>query len=99
MLHEEPYDYYRYTVYGLDHMLKRAGLRPLRIDPAGGAWRLLGQTLLNHKSFGRKIRIPLVSDGILRATVLVVNVACTLLDGANMNVKDTVNYQLVAKKE
>lgn len=35
-LHEEPHDYFRYTVYGLRTMLEDAGLRVERITPTAG---------------------------------------------------------------
>ncbi len=35
-LHEEPNDYYRYTAYGLDYLLKEAGFTRIEISTAGG---------------------------------------------------------------
>jgi len=35
-LHNEPHDYYRFTVHGIRHLLRRAGLREIRIEPLGG---------------------------------------------------------------
>ena len=34
-LHQEPYDFYRYTKYSLKHLLKNAGLFPVSILPWG----------------------------------------------------------------
>jgi SAM-dependent methyltransferase len=98
MLHEEPHDYFRYTEYGLRHLAQKHGFDVVRIDPAGGAWRLLGQTLLNHKTFFRPWRIPLLSGALHRVTILCVNMAAALADRLNTNVKDTVNYMMVATK-
>lgn len=36
-LHEQPYDYYRYTEFALRRFVERVGLRLLRLDPIGGA--------------------------------------------------------------
>lgn len=36
-LHEEPYDYYRYTEHSLRSMVDRAGFRLLELNPYGGA--------------------------------------------------------------
>jgi len=41
-LHNEPNDYYRFTKYGLTHLLKKAGLRPILIQPSGGVIALFG---------------------------------------------------------
>jgi len=37
-IHEEPYDFYRYTRYGLEHLLKNAGFQTWEIRADGGDW-------------------------------------------------------------
>lgn len=37
-IHEEPHDYYRFTRYGLEHMLVQAGFRDIEIHATGGFW-------------------------------------------------------------
>ena len=98
MLHEEPHDYFRYTIYGLKHLLDKHGLDAVRVDQAGGAWRLIGQTFLNHMVFGRKFRIPIFSDFTYYGWILFSNVIFAALDRINLNKKDTVNYMLIARK-
>ena len=98
MLHEEPHDYYRYTIYGLKHLLLKHGLKPVHMDQAGGAWRLIGQTILNHIAFGRKYKIPLISKVTYHCWVLVVNILFSTFDSLNVNAKDTVNYMIIAQK-
>jgi len=98
MLHEEPRDYFRYTKYGLKYLIEACGLKIVRIDPAGGAWRLLGQTFLNHRTFAPKIRIPILSNVFFFVTVIVVNTVASILDKWNTNPKETVNYMVIAEK-
>jgi SAM-dependent methyltransferase len=98
MLHEEPHDYYRFTEFGLRHLLSTSGLEVIAMTTAGGAWRVVGQTLINHKTFGRKWRIPVVSDLVYYCTVFSVNLSCLMLDSINTNRKEPANYMLVAKK-
>jgi SAM-dependent methyltransferase len=50
-VHQAPHDYFRYTRYGIAHLLRQAGLEPLRIQPAGGFFRLLSRRLLNGIQF------------------------------------------------
>jgi SAM-dependent methyltransferase len=35
-MHEEPYDYFRYTPYGLSYLMKKAGFSNITIHPEGG---------------------------------------------------------------
>lgn len=37
-IHEAPYDYFRYTRYGLEYLLSEAGFRGTVIDETGGFW-------------------------------------------------------------
>jgi len=49
--HQQPHDYYRYTRYGLEYLLKQAGLSDVSIAPAGGFFRLLSRRMLNGLQF------------------------------------------------
>jgi SAM-dependent methyltransferase len=42
-LHEEPYDFFRYTKYGLQALLENAGFHIVEIQPRGGLFSFLGQ--------------------------------------------------------
>ena len=44
-LHEEPYDFYRYTSHGLRHLLDRAGFRRISVEPRNGCATTLAQLL------------------------------------------------------
>jgi len=50
-VHQPPHDYFRYTRYGVEHLLRQAGLEVLRIEAAGGYFRLLSRRLLNGLQF------------------------------------------------
>jgi SAM-dependent methyltransferase len=41
-LHEVPHDYYRYTEYGLDYLLRRSGLEIEMLQTRGGLFSFLG---------------------------------------------------------
>jgi SAM-dependent methyltransferase len=49
--HQQPHDYFRYTRYGLDHLLRSAGFGAFEIRPVGGFFRLLSRRLLNALQF------------------------------------------------
>jgi SAM-dependent methyltransferase len=49
--HQQPHDYYRYTRYGLEFLLKQAGFAEIAIEPVGGFFRLLSRRLFNALQF------------------------------------------------
>lgn len=57
-LHEKPYDYFRFTSYALDFLLKDAGFEIVFIKPRGGYFWYLGDRLRKLPSFvkGRVLR-------------------------------------------
>jgi SAM-dependent methyltransferase len=46
-LHLEPYDYYRYTKYGLRHLAEQAGLDVLEVGPTCGVWATVSQRVVD----------------------------------------------------
>lgn len=49
--HQQPYDYFRYTRYGIELLLRRAGFAEIVVEPVGGFFRLLSRRLLNGIQF------------------------------------------------
>lgn len=42
-LHEEPWDFYRYTKYGLGHLARTNGFEVVEVRPTCGTWAMAGQ--------------------------------------------------------
>lgn len=49
--HQTPHDYFRYTRYGMEYLLQRAGFSSVEIEPVGGYFRLMSRRLLNALQF------------------------------------------------
>ena len=49
--HQQPHDYFRYTRYGLEYLLNRAGFDEISIVPVGGIFRLISRRLFNALQF------------------------------------------------
>jgi SAM-dependent methyltransferase len=45
-LHDEPWDFFRYTRYGARHLLEKAGFEVVEVVPIGGLWSRVGLTLI-----------------------------------------------------
>ncbi len=50
-VHQAPHDYFRYTRYGLDHLLAGSGFRVRRLEAVGGFFWLMARRSVNLLSF------------------------------------------------
>ena len=92
-VHQEPHDYYRYTLHGVRYLLEAAGFAEMRIEPVGGYFRLLARRLLNGLQF---FPGPLfIVAGIL---VAVPAMLLPLLDGLDRQRHFTLGYICTAIK-
>jgi SAM-dependent methyltransferase len=62
-LHEQPYDYYRYTEYALRRFAQLANFRILVLTPIGGAPEVLADILAKHMQ-----TVPVLGESIAAAT-------------------------------
>ncbi len=59
--HQQPHDYFRYTRYGIEYLLRQAGFQDFEIRPVGGFFRLLSRRLLNALQFFPGPLMPLAA--------------------------------------
>ena len=53
-LHEEPYDFYRYTRYGISHLLREAGFEDIDVKPRNDCFTTIAQLMRNtNHAMGR----------------------------------------------
>lgn len=101
-LHEEPYDFFRYSKYGLRSMIENAGFQIEVIIPNGGKWAAIGQLWINiiYSTFTSKKWYTKLLKGLflnLRFTSFL-NWFFVKLDKANYSDLLTLNYVVVARK-
>jgi SAM-dependent methyltransferase len=94
-LHEKPYDFYRYTPFGLRYLLEHNGLRVVHMKAQGGVWATVGQILNNaiHQQVPR--RIPVYAAYLI---YLASNMLFGLLDRAWVDTDETTNHLTIAQK-
>ena len=88
-LHEEPYDYFRFTRYGFKYLLEKTGFTVLETLSNGGKWALLGQVILH--TVGRRLT---PYDWMLRLH----NSLFSYLDKRHVDPYSTMNYVVVGRK-
>lgn len=96
-LHEEPYDFYRYTIHGLRHLLTRVHLEVLAELPRGAALSTLGQMFLDvHVAGGG--RPSIVRRTCTNLVALVVNSVCEVGDRLWPNRRLCLGWAIAARK-
>ncbi|MSS73343.1 MAG: class I SAM-dependent methyltransferase [Candidatus Latescibacteria bacterium] len=93
-IHEEPHDYYRFTRYGLCHLMRQAGLEVVEVRAMAGYWVTAGARFCYYlEVFERGLLKPLVrlGYGLVQGCALV-------LDRLHRVEGDTWNYLAVGRK-
>ena len=97
-VHQAPHDYFRYTKYGLQYLLEKAGFEILELWPVGGYFRLLARRLLNGLQFfagGARWLLFLPAAILLAPPALIL----PLLDGLDRDKNFTLGYICWARKK
>lgn len=97
-LHAEPFDYFRFTRYGLETLARCSGFEVVYIKATSGVWAVIGQRLSSiiYKLFGK----PRCLFGLALKLSLcfLVQGAFLLLDKIAYNERESLGYILVAIK-
>jgi SAM-dependent methyltransferase len=101
-IHQEPYDFFRYTQYGLRHLIENAGLTPVSISPMGGVFFLACSCLwwcavIFRTSSWKKLRI--VETGFLVAARFCTMVAVALRQTETGSQHFACGYAVIAEKQ
>ncbi len=78
-LHDEPNDYYRYTRYGLCHLVEQAGLKVELIESRGGLWSFFGHQI-STLILGLVWGLPIIKNLALFLNSWLVTRLCYYLD-------------------
>jgi SAM-dependent methyltransferase len=86
--HQQPYDFYRYTRYGVEYLLTSSGLAIDKLSAVGGLFRLVARRLMNAGQMA-PLLMPLVA---IPALLL------PLLDGIDRKRSFTFGHICLARK-
>jgi SAM-dependent methyltransferase len=92
-VHQQPHDYFRYTRYGLDYLLREAGFEAIEIRPVGGFFRLLSRRMFNAIQFFPGPLAILAAIFLAPAALLL-----PLFDGLDRDRNFTLGYICFARK-
>lgn len=96
--HEVPYDFYRYTEFGLRYLSEQVGFVVERIERTSGLWATFGQRagafVYYHHGWKRNI----VFKGVAVAVSAVIQIFFSTIDWAYRHQGDTLDHLLIARK-
>jgi len=106
-VHQEPYDFYRYTEYGLRHLAEGAGLTVEELEPTGGYWLLVGNECSRATGYlfprwrPLWLRIPFwpLELVVKLANSVLAPLMCYALDGLDRKRTYTLGHSLRARKQ
>lgn len=99
-VHEAPYDYFRYTCYGLDALLSKAGFVDIEIEAVSGFWTMWVLKFNYHTArYTFRYGISRVlSRVVLTPLWFIGQLVAPLLDKLDFNEAETAGYFVTARK-
>lgn len=102
-LHEEPYDFFRFTKHGFKFLLEKAGFEIVEIKSNGGKWAVAGQALIHAiypTIFNIKGKKGVVIKFIAKTFKMVQNInrLFSYIDSKVYDDTNTMNYVVIARK-
>jgi SAM-dependent methyltransferase len=93
-IHEAPYDFYRYTPFALERLVRNAGFGDFEVEPVGGYWLTAGLRFSYHlHSYSRRWLRPLFVPFQFFAQVFAM-----VLDRFDRDDRDATGYTTLAHK-
>ena len=102
--HQKPYDYYRYTSFGLRYLLEEAGFGEIEIEPLCGYFVFVAQQLKALPSYFARLplywRLPLLPIEVLAISLfrIAVPLLGAALDPIDRSRDATIGYVCTARK-
>lgn len=99
-VHEAPYDYFRYTRYGLEYLLKKQGFIEIEIIEVTGFWLtwVLKFNYHTHQFLKYRNRVFSLFKVVLLPIWLLGQLIAPILDKYDKHPQETSGYVVVAKK-
>lgn len=70
-VHQHPHDYFRFTRYAVEHLLRESGWKIVRLDAGGGFFRLLSRRMMNALQFFPAPLMALLALCVVPSSLLV----------------------------
>lgn len=99
ILHEEPYDYFRYTEHGIKVLCEDQDLKVEKIEKMGGGWLMIGYLIRDFLYKNASKATNFISYHLLKCMGTSTYNLLSRLDIYNWHPEGTLNYLITAKKK
>jgi SAM-dependent methyltransferase len=97
-LHDEPHDYFRFTRYGAEFLLRRAGFEPVAFVPVGGLWARVGLSTIAALNRINRGPTRVLTEIPVRVLYIVLQLSFELLDRVFFDPREVLAHVVVAKR-
>ena len=97
-LHDEPWDFFRFTRFGAEHLLRQAGFEPVEYVPVGGLWSRVGLTMIAGLNRLNRGPTRVLTEVPVRFLYVVLQLWFELLDRVFFDPREVLAHIVVARK-
>ena len=97
-LHDEPHDYFRFTRYGAEHLLREAGFDPVEYVAVGGLWARVGLSTIAALNRINRGPLRIVLEIPVRLLYIVLQLGFELLDRVFFDPREVLAHIVVARR-
>lgn len=97
-LHDEPYDFFRFTRYGAQYLLEQAGFEPLEFIPIGGLWARVGLTMIAGLNRVNRGPTRVLTEIPVRILYAAIQLLCELLDRLFFDPREVLSHLVIARR-
>jgi len=97
-LHDEPHDYFRFTRYGAEYLLRQAGFELVEAVPVGGLWARVGLTMIAGLNRVNRGPVRVLTELPVRLLYVILQTGFELLDRLFFDPREVLAHVVVARR-
>jgi SAM-dependent methyltransferase len=97
-LHDEPWDFFRFTRFGAKYLLEQGGFEPLEYVPMGGLWSRVGLSMIAALNRVNRGPTRVLTELPVRALYVVIQLTAELFDHLFRNDREVLAHLVVARR-
>ena len=97
-LHDEPHDYFRFTRYGAEYLLRQAGFDMVEAVPVGGLWARVGLSMIAGLNRVNRGPTRVLTELPVRLLYVILQTGFELLDRLFFDPREVLAHVVVARR-